>query len=147
MQSIREVDIVQQKSKDAEQEPDFQGLPLYQPKGSPDSVGDQADLRKRRNDRAKDSQLSTDRLYSIQPTQVPSHVLPNSSRGAAELPFLGGGIQGRSIECGQGSAGVASRVLPGGSDLCHIQSVCACMPERGRPTAQGWISYAKHVVT
>jgi len=107
LQSVKKADVVHRKSKDTEQESDFQDLPLYQPEGSPGHVEDQADLRKRRNDRAKDNQLSADCPYSTQPIQLPSHVLPNSSRGAAVFPFLGGGSQGRGIECGQGSAGVA----------------------------------------
>lgn len=82
LQSIRKVDV-QLKSKDAEQEPDFQDLPLYQPKGSPGSVEDHADLRERRSDRIKASCLSAACPCSTQPVQLPSHVLPNSSRGAA----------------------------------------------------------------
>lgn len=97
LQSNREVDIVQHKSKDAKQEPDFQDLPLYQPKGSPDRAEDPADLRKHSNDRGKASQLSAGCPSSIQPIQLSFPPVAQSSRGAAELPFLGGGIQGCRI--------------------------------------------------
>lgn len=52
--------------------------------------------------------------------------IPNNSKGAAELPFLGRGIQRHRTNHSQGDAGVASCVLLTDSDLCHMQSVWAC---------------------
>lgn len=139
LQSIRKVDAVQHKSKDAEQEPDFQDLLPYLSKVSPGSVEDQADLRKCRNDRVKYIQLPAGCTASS-----PASCLPVCCPTAAEeFPFLGEGIRGRSSECGQDSAGVASHVLPGAWFVSHAVNVW--MLERGRPAGQVRVSYAKHL--
>lgn len=93
--------------------------------GLPRVSEDQADLRKCRNDEAKGCWLSADWACSIQPVQLPP-TCSQSSRGAAELSFLGRGIQSLWTDHRQGDAGGASCVLLTDSDLCHTQSAQAC---------------------